>query len=150
MLVPLQSAAARCSGAAVRLVCVPLSSWSLVRLYRVLLECGPVRVVCAVSGWPAGAAAGCCFRVVLLSKGCLHLSNLGAATGYGCQSAVHCEAWVRVSLLGVAARCRWQRVSWAMVGITFCAVAEKGERLVATKTLLLSGVCAGAMYGVLM
>ena len=44
-----------------------------------------------------GVAAVCCFRPtggaacacrVLLSKGCLHLRNLGAATGYCGQSAV--------------------------------------------------------------
>ena len=78
---------------------------------RVLLE--GAAVLCALCSWPAGAAAGCRCKVsvlgaaaalklacwcrckvplqgcrVLLSKGCLHLRNLGAATGHCCQRAV--------------------------------------------------------------
>ena len=93
---------------------------------------------CALWNWLAGAAAGCRCAVrvaralcgaglpvpllgagcrVLLSKSCLYLRNLGAATGYCCQSAV-CAMKLGYWCQGVAATCLWQCGRWALMAIT--------------------------------
>jgi len=87
-------------------------------LEAALLTAAPaVRVACALWSWPAGAAAGClqswragaaagCGCRVLLPKGCLHLRNLGAATGYCC----HSSSSVCAMKLGCWCRCKgWLR-----------------------------------------
>ena len=89
-----------------------------------------------------GPFAGCRWRV-LLSKGCLHFRNLGAATGCCCESAVCAmKLGCMASLQGGG--CEMSK-AWAFgLDGDYVYVAKKGERLVATKkTILLSGVaCA--------
>ena len=102
--VPLQGAA---SGAAVRVVCVAAVAGC---------RCW---VPCALWNWLAGAATGCGCRVLLSKEGCLHLRNLGAATGHCCQSAV-CAVklgWCRLQV--VAARCLRQCGHWPLMEIMF-------------------------------
>ena len=108
---------------------------------RVLLQGAAVKVLCVLWlwSWLAGAAAGRWCRV-LLSKGCLHLRNLGAATRYCCQNAVcamklrcwcGCRGWLR-DVYGSVGVGPWWR-------LRLCC-SKKCERLVATKThFLLSG-----------
>ena len=95
-------------------------------LEAALLTAAPaVRVACALWSWPAGAAAGClqswlagaaagCGCRVLLPKGCLHLRNLGAATGYCC----HSSSSVCAMKLGCWCRCKgWLRDVYGSVGV---------------------------------
>ena len=115
MLVPVQVAAASCcalaalaAGAAPGCRCrVPLQAAAAGCCFRVLLL--------ELRARPAGAAGRClagCGCRILLSKGCLHLRNLG-------ERGVCYEAWVLVSRQGLAARCQWQCWRWALMEITF-------------------------------
>ena len=74
----------------------------------------------------------------------------GASARYYCQSyrlllsecSVRFEAWVPVSLQGVAARCCWQALG--LIESVFLPQQIFGERLVATKQSLISFAVAHA------
>ena len=68
-----------------------------------------VRVARALWGGRRCFARGGCR--VLLSKGCLHVRNLAAETGYCCQSTVR-------GLKFGCAKCLWQCGCWALMEIT--------------------------------
>ena len=92
-----------------------------------------------------GAIAGCRCRVLL--KGCLHLRNLGAATGYCCESAVCAMK------LGCWCRCRgWLRDVYGSVasgsdGDYVFAIANKASDCHHNIFLaILTGVYAGIIF----
>ena len=135
MLVPLQGAVAGCCCQSVR-----FGASVLVPLCKAPLQSAASGCCCLEQCVPCGAGlhgpfAGCRWRV-LLSKGCLHLRNLGAATGCCCESAVCAmKLGCMASLQGGG--CEMSK-AWAFgLDGDYVYVAKKGERLVATKKYLL-------------
>ena len=94
MLMPLQGAARARAAAGSRCKVLPRAA---------------VRVARALWGGRRCFARGGCR--VLLSKGCLHVRNLAAETGYCCQSTVR-------GLKFGCAKCLWQCGCWALMEIT--------------------------------
>ena len=87
---------------------------------------GAVRVGCALWSWHVGAAAGrfLPWRVPLQRAVCFLGTSVllqGPAVRVRCAH----EAWVLVSLQGVAARCLWQSGRWALMEITFMPRQER-------------------------
>ena len=87
-----------------------------------------VRAVCALWSWPAGAAAGCCFRVLLLEWR-VHF-------GAGLLVPLCCQRGVCAVELACRCRCRLLQEKRRALG-------HLGRR---QKNLLLSGVYAGVMF----